>query len=327
MKSKRHAKLFWGCIILILLGIITYFNIHPIPTLIKPVPTITIKNSGSGFFDTENPVKSLEEAENNFYVKFNIKEVNYVSESDFNIYDDKGSQIPIKEFKKNSDGTCEVWFLGEAAKKYQLVYNNQTNDKEYSVDFHTPTQNSDTENPSQVVETYIKKHLQDDVTVALYDNIINQSSLTIDIFSNVKPYYTPSDEEKKAIFQAFWDTYIKDWKDWKVEMTESGSSSYSFTITYHWDEPNMEELNRKIDERENQLKKELGNNYKAVFQKIIAEIPAIIKNTPPEKNKEKETNDVFLSKDQLQNLRNGTYYRGTLWIPDEFKETLSKLYP
>lgn len=110
-------------------------------------------------------------------------------------------------------------------------------------------------------------------------------------------------------------------------MTEAGSSSHSFTITYHWDEPNMEELNRKIDERENQLKKELGNNYKAVFQKIIAEIPTIIKNTPPEKNKEKKTNRIYLYKDELQNLRNGTYYRGTLWIPNEFKETLSKLYP
>lgn len=324
MKSKHTVKI---VLTFLILAFIVYFNIHPIPTLIKSVPTITIIDSNSGLSNTENSVKSLEEAGDSYYVKFNIKENDLYSGVDFELYDDKGSQIPIKEFKKNSDGTCEVWFLGEAAKKYQLVYNNQTNDKEYSVDFHTPTQNSDTENPSQVVETYIKKHLQDDVTAALYDNIINQSSLTTDIFSNVKPYYTPSDEEKKAIFQAFWDTYIKDWKDWKVEMTESGSSSYSFTITYHWDKPNMEELNRKIDERENQLKKELGNNYKAVFQKIIAEIPAIIKNTPPEKNKEKETNDVFLSKDQLQNLRNGTYYRGTLWIPDEFKETLSKLYP
>ena len=82
MESKRLLKISWICITLFL-GIIIYFNIHPIPTLIKPGLTITIKNSDGGFFNTTNSVKNLEDAENNFYVKFNIKKVDYVSKFKF----------------------------------------------------------------------------------------------------------------------------------------------------------------------------------------------------------------------------------------------------
>ena len=74
MESKRLLKISWICLTLFL-GIIIYFNIHPIPTLIKPGLTITIKNSDGGFFNTTNSVKNLEDAENNFYVKFNIKKL------------------------------------------------------------------------------------------------------------------------------------------------------------------------------------------------------------------------------------------------------------
>ena len=38
-------------------------------------------------------------------------------------------------------------------------------------------------------------------------------------------------------------------------MTEANDERYSFTVTYNWGEPDMEELNKRIDERENQLKK------------------------------------------------------------------------
>ena len=233
MKSKRHAKLFWGCIILILLGIITYFNIHPIPTLIKPVPTITIKKSGSGFFNTENPVKSLEEAENNFYVKFNIKEVDYVSESDFNIYDDKGTQVPIIDFYSTSaeysSDDIQIWFSGKANTKYRVVYNG-VNNAEYSTNFNTPSKKADIKNDDKIVKTYIRNYLKTGIKDELTENIIKHESDRI--YANISPYYTPSNKENKAIVQAYWETYIKNWTNYSIEMTEANDEKYSFTITY-----------------------------------------------------------------------------------------------
>ena len=318
MKSKHKAKLFWGCIILIFLGIITYYYMHP----------VFIQDTGRVFWDTTKPFEGRKGAEDTYYVKFKIeKDRNYVSESDFDLYDDKGTQVSIEEFKDNSDLSYEVWFSGQAAKKYQLVYHDQDYDKKFSFEFHTPNQKSVEEKPSQIVKAYIKKHLYSNVSKKLYDEIIVDPPFYADIFANVKPYYNPSNDEKKAIFQAYWETYIKDWKDYKVEMTEAGSSSYYFNITYHWDEPNMKELNRKIDERETQLKKEFGNDYKAVFKKIIAEIPEIIKNTPPKQNKEEKTDSLSLEKDELQTLSNDTYTNEDLWTPKDFQDSLIKLYP
>lgn len=45
MKSKHKAKLFWGCIILIFLGIITYYYMHP----------VFIQDTGRVFWDTTKP--------------------------------------------------------------------------------------------------------------------------------------------------------------------------------------------------------------------------------------------------------------------------------
>ena len=316
MKSKHKAKLFWGCIILIILGIITYFYMH----------TVYIEDTGRVFWDSTKPFEDINDAEEIYYVKFKIeRERNYVSESDFDLYDDKKSQVPIQEFIDNSDLSYEVWFSGQAEKKYHLVYHDQFFEKKFNVEFHTPNQKSIAEKPSQIVKSYIKKHLYSNVTNKLYDEVLVDPPFYVDIFANMKPYYTPSDNEKKAIFQAYWETYIKNWEDYKVEMTEAGSSSYYFNITYHWDEPDMEELNRKIDERENQLKKEFGDDYKAVFKKIIAEIPKIIKNTPPKESKEEKTDSLSLKKDELQTLSDDTYTNRDLWIPREYIDGLQRV--
>ena len=113
------------------------------------------------FFGTlRSLLEGRKDAEDTFYVKFKIeKDRNYVSESDFDLYDDKGTQVPIEEFKDNSDLSYEVWFSGQAEKKYQLVYHDQDYDKKFSFEFHTPNQKSVEEKPSQIVKAYIKKHL------------------------------------------------------------------------------------------------------------------------------------------------------------------------
>lgn len=327
MKSKRHAKLFWGCIILILLGIITYFNIHPIPTLIKPVPTITIKKSGSGFFNTENLVKSLEEAENNFYVKFNIKEVDYVSESDFNIYDDKGTQVPIIDFYSTSaeysSDDIQIWFSGKANTKYRVVYNGVKN-AEYSANFNTPSKKAYIKSDDKIVKTYIRNYLKTGIKDELTENIIKYKSDRI--YANISPYYIPSNKENKAIVQAYWETYIKNWTNYGIEMTEANDEKYSFTITYKWGEPDMEELNKRIDERENQLKKELGNDYKKIFKKVIAEIPTMIRNTS-QKEPEEKSISFSIDREEIKALNSRTSFDDISTISSIFKFSLTKLYP
>ena len=327
MKSKRHAKLFWGCIILILLGIITYFNIHPIPTLIKPVPTITIKNSGSGFFDTENPVKSLEEAENNFYVKFNIKEVDYVSESDFYIYDDKGTQVPVIDFNSTSaeysSDDIQIWFSGKANTKYRVVYNG-VKDAEYSANFDTPSKKADIKKDDKIVKTYIRNYLKTGIKDELTENIIKHESDRI--YANISLYYTPSNKENKAIVQAYWEAYIKNWTNYSIEMTEANDERYSFTITYKWGEPDMEELNKRIDERENQLKKELGSDYEKLFKKIITEIPTMIRNTS-QKEPEEKSISFSIYREEIKALNSRTSFDDISTISSIFKFSLMKLYP
>jgi len=327
MKSKRHAKLFWGCIILILLGIITYFNIHPIPTLIKSGPTITIKNSDGGFFNTTNPVKNLEDAENNFYVKFNIENFDYASESDFNIYDNKGKQVPIIDsnstFTEYPSKDIQIWFTGKANTKYRLVYKDDNN-IDYSVNFDTPSKKAYIKKDDQIVKAFVKKYLANGIKDELTENIIKSNSNRI--YANISPYYTPSNKENKAIVQAYWETYIKNWTNYSIEMTEANDERYSFTVTYNWGEPDMEELNKRIDERENQLKKELGSDYEKLFKKIITEIPTMIRNTS-QKEPEEKSISFSIDREDIEALNKGTGNNDISELSNVFQESLTKLYP
>ena len=317
MESKRLVKISWICITLVL-GIIIYFNIHPIPTLIKPGLTITIKNSNGGFFNTTNPVKNLEDAENNFYVKFNIKKVDYVSESDFNIYDNKGKQVPIIDFRSTfaeySSNDIQIWFTGKANTKYRLVYNDDNNTN-HSVNFDTPSKKSYIKKDDQIVKAYVKKYFTNGIKDELTENIIKYNSDSI--YANISPYYTPSDKENKA---------IKNWKNYSIEMTEASDDKYSYTIRYRWGEPDMEELNRMIDKRENQLKKELGSDYEKLFKKIITEIPTMIRKTP-QKEPEEKSISFSINREDIETLNGRTSYDNISTISSKFKMPLMKLYP
>lgn len=327
MKSKHKSKLFWGCIILIFLGIITYFNIYPIPTLIKSGPTITIKNSDGGFFNTTNPVKNLEDAENNFYVKFNIENVDYASESDFNIYDNKGTQVPIIDsnstFTEYPSKDFQIWFTGKANTKYRLVYKDDNN-TDYSVNFDTPSKKAYIKKDDQIVKAFVKKYLANGIKDELTENIIKSNSDRI--YANISPYYTPSDKENKAIVQAYWETYIKNWTNYSIEMTGANDERYSFTITYKWGDPDMEELNKRIDERENQLKKELGSDYEKLFKKIITEIPTMIRNTS-QKEPEEKSISFSIDREEIKALNSRSSFNDISTISSIFKFSLMKLYP
>ena len=230
MESKRLLKISWICITLFL-GIIIYFNIHPIPTLIKPGLTITIKNSDGGFFNTTNSVKNLEDAENNFYVKFNIKKVDYVSKSDFNIYDNNGKQVPIIDFSSTfaeySSNDIQIWFKGKANTKYRLVYNDDNNTN-YSVNFDTPSKKSYLKKDDQIVKAYVKKYLENDendkeidILKELGNSItINGKEKTASIYNALLHLFKPeeyvpiiSNAHKEAIVATFESIYCKQGTD------------------------------------------------------------------------------------------------------------------
>ena len=78
------------------------------------------------------------------------------------------------------------------------------------------------------------------------------------IYANISPYYTPSNKENKAIVQAYWEAYIKNWTNYSIEMTEANDEKYSFTVTYNWGEPDMEELNKKNKWERKSIKKRAG---------------------------------------------------------------------
>ena len=63
-------------------------------------------------------------------------------------------------------------------------------------------------------------------------------------------------------------------------MDTGTSTGYSFTVTSNWSEPDIEDLNRRINERESQLKQEVGHDFRQLYKRIINELPDLIKQTP-----------------------------------------------
>lgn len=97
---------------------------------------------------------------------------------------------------------------------------------------------------------------------------------------SINLYYTPSQKELESIQQAYMETFITDLSGYKVHMDTATSKGYSFTITSKWSEPDINDLNRRIDERENQLKQEVGHDYPQLYKRIIDELPDLIRQTP-----------------------------------------------
>ena len=217
----------------------------------------------------------------------------------------------------------KFWFSGNANTKYRVVYNGVKN-AEYSANFNTPSKKADIKNDDKIVKTYIRNYLKTGIKDELTENIIKSNSNRI--YANISPYYTPSDKENKAIVQAYWETYIKNWTNYSIEMTEANDERYSFTITYKWGEPDMEELNKRIDERENQLKKELGSDYEKLFKKIITEIPTMIRNTS-QKEPEEKSISFSIDREDVEALSKSTGNNDISEISNVFQESLTKLYP
>ena len=55
----------------------------------------------------------------------------------------------------------------------------------------------------------------------------------------------------------------------------------------------MDELNKKINDREDQLKKEFKNDPKKVFKTVVSELPEMIKETPRRETEEQTASLSF----------------------------------
>ena len=84
---------------------------------------------------------------------------------------------------------------------------------------------------------------------------------------------------------------IKAWYDHsQFKLSAANDSSYEFEMDFQWSAPDMDALNKIIDQRETQLKNEFKNDPKKVYQTIISELPTMIKEMPRfKKTEEKAT--------------------------------------
>ena len=59
-------------------------------------------------------------------------------------------------------------------------------------------------------------------------------------------------------------------------------------MDFQWSAPDMDALNKIIDQRESQLKNEFKNDPKKVYQTITSELPTMIKEMPRFKKTEEK---------------------------------------
>lgn len=140
---------------------------------------------------------------------------------------------------------------------------------DYSFDYSS-------ENVSKLTKKALKRYLEENIK----NELVNDKGIWS--WDNMQPYYSPNEEEKKAIIEAYWETFIKDWKDYKLNYIKSDSSTSTFScyLTYNWPSPDIDQLNKMIDDRENVLKKEVGYDFQKMFQTIVKELPDMIRKTP-----------------------------------------------
>ena len=89
--------------IALVIGLIAFFNVHPIPTLFEIPPQVTLSSDFNGYFDSEYPLKEDKEAENRYSLTFSIEGINRVSLDDVKILDQDNKEQSILTFENDSE--------------------------------------------------------------------------------------------------------------------------------------------------------------------------------------------------------------------------------
>ena len=282
-------------------------------------PNIALNVKLNGYFDSVHPVKNLEEGDNRYYLEFKIIGTEEISKYDISILDNNNQEQDILDFEDLDDGSYTLWFAGRPNTKYKFVHLDiYSRPKEYTY-FTTPSNKTNLTKIEKSAKEFFKQNLEKEIKEDLFQNLDTN-------WENITLYYIPTDKEKKAIVEAYWTVFIKGWYDtYQFQLSSVDDDTYNFEIHYKWSPPDMDALNRKIDEREGQLKKEFKNNPKKVYQTIISELPTMVKETP--KLNETEDNKANFSLNREYFSADDTY--SDLSISDLYTVTnpIRKIYP
>ncbi|MBS5045443.1 MAG: hypothetical protein KHZ22_05525 [Streptococcus parasanguinis] len=267
MSKKLKKRLIWISSILIPILLLIFFL----------SPSISVENVGNGVFENEQNTSNFQKSNKMYYVTVSEKNLVDYSIKKISLVDDRNQEITIQKKDLFSEAKTVLWFYGKPHSNYKLTYHIQKkNDTDQTVlrkTFSTADKPSNLENVNQIVE----KKVKDEFNKKIKDSILNKIK---EMSKSINVYYTPTQTELESIQQAYMATFIRDLSDYKVHMDTATSDGYSFTVTSKWSEPDINDLNRRIDERENQLKQEVGHDYTQLYKRIIDELPDLIRQTP-----------------------------------------------
>lgn len=267
MSKKFKKRLIWISSILIPILLLIYFL----------SPSISIETVSNGVFDKEQNTSNFQKSNKMYYVTVSEKNLVDYSIKKISLVDDKNQEITIQKKDLFSEAKTVLWFYGKPHSNYKLTYHIQKkNDTDQTVlrkTFSTADKPSNLEDVNQIVE----KKVKDEFNKKVKNSILNK---TKEMSKSINVYYTPTQTELESIQQAYIATFIRDLSDYKVHMDTATSDGYSFTVTSKWSEPDINDLNRRIDERENQLKQEVGHDYTQLYKRIIDELQDLIRQTP-----------------------------------------------
>lgn len=267
MSKKLKKRLIWISSILIPILLLIYFL----------SPSISVETVGNGVFEKEQNTSNFKKSNEMYYVTVSEKNLEDYSTEKISLVDEKNQEITIQKKEWSSEGKNVLWFYGKPHSNYKLVYliqkKDETDKTVLQKTFSTADKPSNLEDVNQIVD----KKVKDEFNKKIKNSILNKIK---EMTKSINLYYTPSQKELESIQQAYTETFITDLSGYKVHMDTATSKGYSFTITSKWSEPDINDLNRRIDERENQLKQEVGHDYPKLYKRIIDELPDLIQQTP-----------------------------------------------
>lgn len=312
MSKKLKKRLVWISSILIPILLLIYFL----------SPSISIETVGNGVFEKEQNTSNFQKSNKMYYVTVSEKNLEDYSIKKIGLVDDTNQEITIQKKDWASASKTVLWFYGKPHSNYKLTYHIQKkNDTDQTVlrkTFSTADKPSNLEDVNQIVE----KKVKDEFNKKIKDSILNK---TKEMSKSINVYYTPTQTELESIQQAYMATFIRDLSDYKVHMDTATSDGYSFTVTSKWSVPDINDLNRRIDERENQLKQEVGHDYTQLYKRIIDELPDLIRQTP-KTTTIKENKSIFkVGRIEPKAIEKNYHFSELNLIDDDFGDPISNI--
>ena len=312
MSKKLKKRLIWISSILIPILLLIFFL----------SPSISVETVGNGVFEKEQNTPNFQKSNKMYFVTVSEKNLEDYSTEKISLVDDKNQEITIQKKDSASASKTVLWFYGKSHSNYKVTYHIQKkNDTDQTVlrkTFSTADKPSNLEDVNQIVD----KKVKDEFNKKIKDSILNK---TKEMSKSINVYYTPTQTELESIQQAYMETFITDLSGYKVHMDAATSDGYSFTVTSKWSEPDINDLNRRIDERENQLKQEVGHDYTQLYKRIIDELPDLIRQTS-KTTTIKENKSIFkVGRIEPKAIEKNYHFSELNLLDDDFGDPISNI--